>query len=75
VHSTPNIGRVTKAYNINVARGTYWGEVKCVQVLVGRPEVKRQLVRTRRGWDIDTKISVQGIGWEGVHRIHLAPDK
>jgi hypothetical protein len=73
MHSSPNIGRVTKAFDINGSRGTYWGEVKCIQVLLGRPEGKRQLLRTRHRWEINIKTFIQEIGWKGVHWIHVTP--
>ena len=41
MRSSQNIGRVTEVYDTDGARGTYWGEVKCIQVVVGRPEGKR----------------------------------
>jgi hypothetical protein len=37
-------------------KGTY-------KALVGKPEGKRQLGRSRRRWDI--KMDVQKVGWEG----------
>jgi len=75
MHSSPNIGRVTKAFDIDASHGTYCGKVKCTQVLVGRPEGKRQLVRTRHRWEINIKMFIQEIGWEGVHWIHVTPGK
>jgi hypothetical protein len=77
VHSSPNIGRVTKVCDIDGSRGTYCGELKCIQLLVERCEGKRLLVRTRHRWEINIKIFIQEIGWEAVHWIldHVAPGK
>jgi len=75
VHSSPNIGRVTKAFDIDGSHGTYWGAVKCILVLVGRPEGKRQLVRTKHRWEINIKMFIQEIELEGVHWIHVVPNK
>jgi hypothetical protein len=75
VHSSPDIGRVTKVFDIERSHGTYWGAVKCILMLVGRSEGKRQLIRTRHRWEINIKTFIQEIGWQGVHCIHVVPDK
>jgi len=41
----------------------------------GRPEGKRQLVRTRHRWEMNIKMFIQEVGWGGVHWIHMAPSK
>jgi hypothetical protein len=43
------------------------------RVLVGRPEGKRPLERSRRRWEDGIKMDLREIGWEGgVEWIHLA---
>jgi len=37
------------------AFSTYWGEERCIQGFVGKPEFKRQLGRPTRRWDIVLK--------------------
>ena len=47
-------------------KGTY-------RALVGKPEGKRPLGRSRRRWDI--KMNIQKVGWGGKEWINLAPDR
>jgi hypothetical protein len=42
------------------------GEERCIQGLVGKPEVKRPLGRPRHIWDDNTKMDLQEVGWEGM---------
>ena len=35
-------------------------------------KVKRQLVRPRRRWEVNIKIYLEEVGWEGMDRIDLA---
>jgi hypothetical protein len=49
-------------------RGTY-------RVLVGKPEGKRPLGRSRLGWEDDIKIDLQEVGCEGMDRIELAQNR
>jgi hypothetical protein len=44
------------------------------KVLVGKPEVKRPLGRTRRRWE-DIGMTLREIGWEGVDWMHLPQDR
>jgi hypothetical protein len=43
--------------------------------LVGKPEGKRPLVRTRYGWKSNIKIDHQGLGCKGMDWIELAQDR
>jgi hypothetical protein len=43
--------------------------------LVGKPEVKRPLLRHRYRWEVNIKIDLGEIGLESVDWIHLALDK
>jgi hypothetical protein len=43
-------------------------------VLMGKPEGRRPRGRPRCTWEDNNKISLQQIGWEGIHWIELAKD-
>jgi hypothetical protein len=46
------------------------------RILVGRPEGKRPLGRSRRRWEDGVKMDIREIGWGGgVEWIHLAEDR
>jgi hypothetical protein len=45
---------------------------KCIQILVGKPEGKRPLGRSRRGWEDVIRMDLREVKWEGVHYMHLA---
>jgi hypothetical protein len=42
------------------------------RILVGKPEGKRPLRRSRRRWVDNIKIGLRGIGWGGKDWIDLA---
>jgi len=44
------------------------------RVLVGRPEGKRPLGRTRRRWEDNIKMNLQEVGCGGIHRFYLDED-
>jgi len=49
------------------------GEMRnAYRILVGKPEGKRSLGRTRRTWEDDIRMDLRETGWEGVEWIHLA---
>ena len=52
-----------------------WGEEKCIQVLVGKPEGKRQLVRSRSRWEDNFKIDLQEVLCGVMDWIELAQDR
>jgi hypothetical protein len=55
--------------------GTH-GEGRVVyRVLVGRPEGKRPLGRSRRRWEVNIKTDLREIGIEGANWIQLAQDR
>jgi hypothetical protein len=56
------------AYSTNGAKRSAY------RILVGKPEGKRPLGRSRRRWE-DTKIDLRGIGWGGMDWVHLAQDR
>jgi hypothetical protein len=45
------------------------------RVLVGKPEGKRQLGRSRRRWVDNIKIDIRETGWDGMDWIDLAEDR
>jgi hypothetical protein len=50
------------------SRGLYW-------ILVGKPEGKRPLVRTRRRWEDNIKMDLQEVGWGCEDWIELSQDR
>jgi hypothetical protein len=51
------------------------GEMRNVyNILVGKPEGKNQLGRTRRRWEHNVRMDLT-IGWKGVDWIHVAQDR
>jgi hypothetical protein len=45
------------------------------RVLMGKPEGKRPLARSRRRWEDNIKMDFKEIGWGGMDAIHLARDR
>jgi hypothetical protein len=45
------------------------------RILVGKPDGKRLLSRSRRKWADNIKIDLREIGWDGVDWIELAQDR
>jgi hypothetical protein len=77
LYSSLNIVRVIKSKKLMWAghvermgkgRGVY-------RVLVGRPECKRPLGRSRRRWEDNIKMDLREIGIDGVNWIRLAEDR
>jgi hypothetical protein len=48
------------------------GTLNAYRILVGKPEVRRPLGRTRPRWVDNIKVDLREIGWGGVDWIHLA---
>ena len=46
--------------------GTYGGEDRCMQTLVGKPDGKRPLGRSRHRWEDNIKMHLKGMGWGQV---------
>jgi hypothetical protein len=44
-------------------------------ILVGKPEGKSPLGRSRRRWVDNINIDLRGIGWDGMDWIDLAQDR
>jgi len=77
LYCSPNIVRIIKSRRLrwawHVAR---MGEGKGVyRVLVGKPEGKRPLGRSRRRWEDNIKMDLQEVGCGGIDWIELAQDK
>jgi hypothetical protein len=77
LYSSPNIVRVIKSRRIRWAehvarmeegRGVY-------RVLVGRPEGKRPLRRSRHRWEDNIKLDIREIRINGANWIQLAQDR
>jgi hypothetical protein len=45
------------------------------KVLVGKPEGKRPLGRPRYRWEVNVKMDLQKVGYEGMDWIELAQDR
>jgi hypothetical protein len=50
------------------------GKRNAYRILVGKPEVRRPLGRSRHRWVGDSKINLIEIGWGDMDWIHLAYD-
>jgi hypothetical protein len=52
------------------------GEIRNLyKILIGKPEGKIPLGRPRRRCEVNIRISLWEVGWEGVDWIHLAQDR
>jgi hypothetical protein len=77
LYSSPSIFRVIKARRMrwagHVAR---MGEMRgAYNILVGSPEWRRPLGRSRRRWEDNIKIDLREIGFGDVDWIHWAQDR
>jgi hypothetical protein len=77
LYSSPSIIRMIKARKMrwagHVAR---MGEKRnTYRLLVGKPEGKRPLGRSRRRWVDNIKMNLGEIRWGGVHKIGLTQDR
>jgi len=59
---------------VSGACGAYGGEGRGMRVLVGKPEVKRPLGRSRRKWEDSIKMNIQEVGGSGDW-MELAQDR
>jgi hypothetical protein len=44
-------------------------------ILVGKPEGKRQLGKPRRRWEDNSRMVLKEIGWEGAKWMYLPQDR
>jgi hypothetical protein len=77
LYCSPNIVRVIK-----LGRMRWTGHVDCMgegrgeyRYLVGKPEGKRPLERTRRRWEDNNKMDLREVGCGGMDWIELAQDR
>jgi hypothetical protein len=77
LYSSPNIVRVIKSRRMRWARHVArMGEGRGVyRVLVGRPEGKRPLGRSRHRWEDNVKMDLREIGIDGANWIQLVQDR
>jgi len=54
------------------ACGTYRGEERCIQELVGKPEGKRPLVKSKHRTNYNKIIDLREVGWKAIHWINQA---
>jgi hypothetical protein len=67
LYCSSNIMRVIKSRRIWAGHVACMGESRGVyRVLVGKPEGKRPLGRSRRRWDDNIKMGLQEVGWGGM---------
>jgi hypothetical protein len=77
LYSSPGIVRVIKARRMSwVGHVERKGEARgAYNILVGRPEGRKPLVRPRRRWEDNIKMDLGEIGFGDVDWIHLAQDR
>jgi hypothetical protein len=77
LNCSPNIVRVIKSRRMRWAGHVVrMGEGRGVfRVLVGKPEGKRPLVRSRRRWEDNIKMDLQEMGCGSIDWIQLAQDR
>jgi hypothetical protein len=77
LYSSPNIIRQIKSMRMrwagHVARMREEGNV--YRVLMGKPEGKRPLARSRRRWEDGIRMNLREIGWGTLDWIQLAQDR
>jgi hypothetical protein len=76
-YSSPNIIRLMKTWRVGWAgHVAHMGEETIsYMVLMGKPEGKRPLGRTRRRWENNIKMDLREIGWRDMDWIDLAQDR
>jgi len=77
LYSSPSVVRVIKSRRMRwVEHVARMGERRGVyRVLVGKPQEKRPLGRTRRRWEDNIKMDLPEVGCEGMDWIKLAQGK
>jgi hypothetical protein len=61
MHGTNNIKNVLMRF-----------QERCIHVLVGKPEGRRPLERSRHRWENNIKMDLQEVGWGDMDWIDLA---
>jgi len=77
LYVSPIVCRVMKSKRIKWAEHiARMGEMRNVyNILVGKPEGKRQLGRPRRRCEDNIRMNLREKAWEGVHWIHLVQSR
>jgi hypothetical protein len=77
LYSSPNIIRMIKSRRMRMAgHVARMGEKRNeYRILVGKPEGKRPLGRSRRRWVDNIKIDLRQIGWDGMGWVDLTQDR
>jgi hypothetical protein len=77
LYSSPSIIRVIKARRMRWAGHMgHMGEMRgASNILVGRPEGRRPLVRPKRRWEDNIKMDLEEVVFGDVDWIHLAQDR
>jgi hypothetical protein len=77
LYSSSTIIRVIKLRKMRWARHVArMGEGRgAYRILVGRPEGRRPLGRSRRRWEDNVKMDLQEVGWGGMDWIDMAQDR
>jgi hypothetical protein len=77
LYTSPNVIRVINSRRVRrVGYVACRGEMrKAYKILVGKPEEKRSLGKTRRRWEDNIRMDLREIGWECVYWIQLAQDR
>jgi hypothetical protein len=77
LYSSPSIIRIIKSRRMRWAGQVARMEEKrnAYRLLVGKPEGKRPLGRTRRRWVDNIRMDLGEVGWGGVDWIGLAQDR
>jgi hypothetical protein len=57
------------------ACSTHWAKKNAYMILVGTPEGKRPLGRTRHRWEDNIEMTLREIGRAGTDGINLAQDR
>jgi hypothetical protein len=76
LYSSPSVIRMKKSRRMRWAGNVARMETKmnACRILVGKPEGKRPLGRSRRRWVNNIKMDLREIGWDGMDWIDLAQD-
>jgi hypothetical protein len=77
LYASPNIFRMIKGRRMRWAgHVAYMAEIRSTfNILVGKPEGKRPLGRSRYRWANNIRLDLSEIRWEGVDWIHVAQDR
>jgi hypothetical protein len=70
LYSSPSIIRMIKSKRMRLAGhvARIVSKRKAYRILVGKPEGKRPLGRTRPGWVDNIKMDLREMGWNGLDR-------